>query len=292
MDRWFPKLGRVGATTDRAVCRRAGSTNRGPGRFANHSIRQGFVPGGVLAATVAFTLLGATSLAHQASASPPDRTPEVSLTGDGGAALALGVLWLVPAAFLSPASMKGSYTQPNDPSGLWAIDKVAVGPRNMTVSRTSDVVVGGLLAGGAAYAGLALADPDRRGRGAAVVESVLLTGAVVEWLKVGVGRDRPYTYDSLDGIGEDFAHRSFPSGHTAMAVATATSLTIGWARSGFLDSAGGKWATAGVWTAAVTTASLRVVSSSHFPTDVITSSAIAVGCALLVEGAREWTMAK
>jgi membrane-associated phospholipid phosphatase len=209
--------------------------------------------------------------------------------GDGGAALALGVLWLVPAAFMSPASMQGSYTQPNDPGGLWAIDKVAVGPRNMAVSQTSDVIVGGLLAGGAAYAGLALADPDRRGRGAAVVESVLLTGAVVEWLKVGVGRDRPYTYDSLDGIGEDFAHRSFPSGHTAMAVATATSLTVGWARSGFLDSDGGKWATAGVWTAAVTTASLRVVSSSHFPTDVLTSSAIAVGCTLLVEGMREWT---
>ncbi len=216
-----------------------------------------------------------------------DPAPPLRNWGDAMTSLTLGLGWLVPAVGLKPASLSMPHLSiPNDPKELFAIDRIAVGPRNLTLSKVSDGMVFGLLAGAAAQAAWLARDSGTRGRSAATVESLLLTGAVVEWLKVSVGRSRPYSYDHVISPKDDFAHRSFPSGHTAMAFGAALALTLSWRDNGFLNGAGGKAAAAGIWAAAASTASLRVASSSHFPTDVLASSGIAVLCGVIVEGVR------
>lgn len=262
----------------------AGVTIVGPSGYLQR--RTGNSPRGARARAMAW-LVACVALAMGVPALA-EPTPPLRAGIDGPVALGAGLAWLVPAVLLHPASMhSGPHLRPNDPLHLnFGIDRIAVGPRRGAIGRVSDVLVAGLLAGTVSDAAWSLRDREHQGRAAAITQSVLLTGAVVEWLKVAVGRERPYTYDSLEGIDDDFAHRSFPSGHTAMAMGSAMALTLAWRDSGFLQTTGGRWATAGVWTSAVATAGLRVASSNHFPTDVLTSTGIAVACALLVEGLR------
>jgi undecaprenyl-diphosphatase len=98
--------------------------------------------------------------------------------------------------------------------------------------------------------------------------ALILVGVLVNPLKLGVGRTRPYAALRFQMTGERderHSHRlSFPSGDTATAFAVATALlpVIGWPlRVLFLGSS-----------AAI--GALRVTALAHYPSDVLAGAAI------------------
>lgn len=120
-------------------------------------------------------------------------------------------------------------------------------------------------------------------------EAIALTGVVTGALKHAVGRPRPYT--SLAAADVDPGDRralaewmdasdralSFPSGHTSLAFAAATSLATVLS----LDAPRTRRARVVIalaWSlglaAAGTTAALRVVAGKHYPSDVVAGAAI------------------
>lgn len=77
---------------------------------------------------------------------------------------------------------------------------------------------------GSYFLGVVLKDGKLKKMGIYTVGSLLATGVVVQAIKYGVGRKRPYkSEDPMDFF--NFKHRSFPSGHTAAAFSLATMIT-------------------------------------------------------------------
>ncbi len=89
--------------------------------------------------------------------------------------------------------------------------------------------------------------------------SGLLTVGIVESLKRGVGEERPNGVD----------HRSFPSGHSALAFMTATMMAreYGWKSP---------WYTVGAYSLATATAMSRVVQNYHWAGDVLSGAGIGI----------------
>ena len=107
--------------------------------------------------------------------------------------------------------------------------------------------------------------------GVMFVETILLTQGTKQMIKTFVPRYRPYTYWS-EPMDDDYAD-SFPSGHTALtfAVCSFSAYTFG---KLFPES---EWKTAfGIasYSVATAVAVLRVVSGSHFASDVLTGALI------------------
>ena len=102
-----------------------------------------------------------------------------------------------------------------------------------------------------------------------------LAAASFGMLKFLTGRSRPdvgesaYDFHPLSGGG------SFPSGHSAMAFAMAT--TLG-------DASGSPWVTGGLYLFAAGTAWSRVYDERHWPSDVFFGAALGVMSAKLVNG--------
>jgi undecaprenyl-diphosphatase len=105
-------------------------------------------------------------------------------------------------------------------------------------------------------------------------EALLLTYGTKDLLKAVVPRHRPYTYFSPipDGEEDDY-YNSFPSGHTSLAFLGATFLSVTFA----LEYPDSRWR----WPVTVASYSLaagvgvsRVLSGSHFITDVLAGAAI------------------
>lgn len=130
--------------------------------------------------------------------------------------------------------------------------------------------------------------PDRLGtigtEGLVLAESLAMTLMVTSMVKTIVGRPRPYVFDS-DTSPEKRASRgareSFPSGHTSMAFAAATSYSYLFQKK-HPDSP----AVIPVWISSHLVASavafFRVEGGRHFWTDVLSGAAIGSAIGLLV----------
>jgi undecaprenyl-diphosphatase len=110
----------------------------------------------------------------------------------------------------------------------------------------------------------------------ASVESAALAVGATNFLKELIDRPRPIFYTDLALELDPADHDpSFPSGHTAVAFAVATSYVLS-------KSSPGTAARIGALAVAATVGAFRVASARHFPSDVVGGAALGVGSALLV----------
>ena len=105
-------------------------------------------------------------------------------------------------------------------------------------------------------------------------EAFLLTFGTKELLKNAIIRYRPYMYmgDIPAGNEKDY-YKSFPSGSTALAFLSAGFLSSTFSAE-YPDSPWKIPVIAGIYTLAAGIASFRIISGSHFMTDVLTGAAI------------------
>ncbi len=112
------------------------------------------------------------------------------------------------------------------------------------------------------------------------VGSLAITVVIAEGLKYGVNRQRPYEkYSFIHPYDASETGQSFPSGHTSIAFATATSLALEYK----------KWyvvVPAYVWAAGVGYS--RLYQGEHYPSDVIAGAVVGAGSAVL----SHWLTAK
>ena len=227
---------------------------------------------------------------------------DATITVGAGVPLLVLNRWVAPQLPLQPL--------PSEPPDLGRADALAHGQFAPRVATATDVMVAVAMAAGPLvalvdghWAARAASDHRRRAFltkwGTAVLveaEALALTGLVTSIMKYAVGRPRPYTSlgeaDVPARNRDELAHelqaadrsRSFPSGHSSMAFAAATSL----ATILTLDAPPtrrGKLVVALAWSigllTAGTTAALRVVAGKHYPSDILAGSAIgaAIGVA-------------
>lgn len=107
-----------------------------------------------------------------------------------------------------------------------------------------------------------------------IAGSVIVAAAVTEGLKVAINRERPYIKYPLDIYPYDNSEKgkSFPSAHTSLAFATATSLSL----------VCKKWyvvVPAYAWAAGVGYS--RLYQGEHYPSDVLAGAVVGVGSAWL-----------
>ena len=127
---------------------------------------------------------------------------------------------------------------------------------------------------------LAKHDPAGLTKILASAESVAIAAGVTVLVQEVIGRDRPVFYtDAGSGINPADVRPSFPSGHSAVAFALATSYVLS-------RAAPSRTVRVGAIAAASAVAVLRVASAKHFPSDVVGGAAVGVGSALLVHSIR------
>jgi membrane-associated phospholipid phosphatase len=112
-----------------------------------------------------------------------------------------------------------------------------------------------------------------------IAGSLLASTVITEGLKYLVNRPRPSTRDSLIIPASDMGSPSFPSGHTSIAFATATSLSMAFP----------KWyviAPSFLW--AGTVGFSRLYLGVHYPSDVLAGALVGSGSAWLSYKVNEW----
>ncbi len=103
--------------------------------------------------------------------------------------------------------------------------------------------------------------------------SIFVTAAITEGLKIAINRARPYeTYPNLIYPNSYEAGKSFPSAHTSLAFATATSLFIN-NKKWYIALPAYGWATSVAYS--------RLYLGEHYPTDVIAGAIVGAGSAWL-----------
>ncbi|HKC58456.1 MAG TPA: phosphatase PAP2 family protein [Myxococcales bacterium] len=132
------------------------------------------------------------------------------------------------------------------------------------------------------------ATPGAGARAIVIVgESVAVATALTQAIKFTAGRQRPYAHFqhfSMPGEGTAYdptpdANLSFPSGHTSLAAALGTSAAMV-ATLEQSSAAPWLWGAAGALT--VTTGALRMMSESHYFTDVLGGAVLGAGCGVLI----------
>jgi len=184
--------------------------------------------------------------------------------------------------------LMGTALADTQPTGLDALSPFEFRPRPAVVS---DVMVG---LGGASSLGLgaALTVQDRDWRtGAGTVAAMAVTASITEITKQLVQRRRPYTWDTnrtsfqADGycssppaVGDC---KSFFSGHTSMAAASAFSAVEALRSSGQLQShVGFAYGAAALYSVGVS--SFRVAAGKHYVSDVATGALVGAAVGILV----------
>lgn len=179
------------------------------------------------------------------------------------------LLTLFVLAFITAAVF--AYT-PLDKSTVNPLDRLLMTGYNATLDKTATVIDVVLAASPAVTA---LSGEGRIGTTAVMyAETFAFAWGAKEILKHTLSRARPYLYYSNPPEEKkDDWEKSFPSGHTTIAFASAvfTSYTF---RKYNPESPWRLPVTIGVYTLAATTAALRIMSGSHFLTDVIAGAAL------------------
>lgn len=152
-------------------------------------------------------------------------------------------------------------------------DNTFIGLSN-TVAPASVIVPAGILG-----AGLIMHDSTIKNKGLVIGASVAVTLGITAGLKYATNRTRPYiTYPNLDNVVHEETP-SFPSGHTSMSFATATSLSLAFP----------KWyviAPSYLWAGAVGYSRMHL--GVHYPTDVLGGAVVGAGSSYLCYKANQW----
>ena len=131
--------------------------------------------------------------------------------------------------------------------------------------------------------GLLNKDADMKKKGIFIGETFIVNAFVTTALKYSIKRDRPFvTYPDIDKQTSG-GSSSFPSGHTSIAFATATSLSMAFP----------KWyviAPSFVWASAVGYS--RMDLGVHYPSDVLAGAIIGSGSAYLTYKLNKWVNKK
>jgi len=130
-------------------------------------------------------------------------------------------------------------------------------------------------------AGLLINDEDLRTTGRQLFESILLSGLVVQGMKIVAGRARPYMNDGADDF--DFFKtnnddNSFPSGHTVVAFTISSVLA-----NRFKNT----YASIGFYSLASLTAYQRIQSGNHWFSDTFVAAAIGILIGSTITGLNE-----
>lgn len=201
-------------------------------------------------------------------------------------------LHLADAAVMaaSTAVIVGGYTVgttlihprcPCDPSRLNPIDRAVVGWNSRAAEYGSDALVG---LSYAAPLGLAAIDdgssPAFAEDSAIAAESILVSGAAVTVVKIGVQRPLPRVYAGQAPQLVDVAggYRSFYSGHVATAISGLAAASMTWnLRHG---PTAWPWVVTGLTAAAIGAG--RLAAGQHFPSDVAVGAVAGLGIGIAV----------
>lgn len=169
-----------------------------------------------------------------------------------------------------------SETYPLDSTDINRLDSFVMRPYNKTLSTVSTVTTAASLAMPAVL--LSAPSSEYLKIGIMYAETVALTYGIKELIKLIVPRERPYLY--YEGYPDDRvqsgdSHRSFLSGHTALAFAGASFTSYVFCKY----HPESKWkipVIATSYSLATATAVLRVASGNHFATDVLAGALLGV----------------
>jgi membrane-associated phospholipid phosphatase len=159
------------------------------------------------------------------------------------------------------------------------------GPNTRTIAQAFDkfgeptgmaVVLGGL-----GIAALATRDKGMVRTLVRTAGAVAIASGVSETFKYAIGRLRPYADPDRDALdfrpfrGAQLGTPSFPSGHTTVAFALATSLG---------DASHNRWVRLGLWGVAAGTGWARLQLDQHWVTDIVAGAAVGILSARFAEG--------
>src|SRR2546425_2075021 len=192
---------------------------------------------------------------------------------DGAWIAGAGALAVIPEALDLP---HGASPCPCDPATVWTVDRSALHTFSAGAGTASNALLVGVVGvtGFAAVAGRPAA--EARGNAVVMLDPLAWTAAATEWLKVAAHRSRPvlYTAAAPAAATDPDNRRSFPSGHTALAFAAATSYLV------IAQREHRRHATRNAvlaYAAAAGVGALRVAAGKHFPTDVAAGALVGGG---------------
>ena len=194
---------------------------------------------------------------------------------------AAGAGLTVSALFFSDSGAEWDGVQ-YDPGSLPAFDRPFAHAYSFGLDAAGDVLLGISMA--APLSLLAFAPEEWLPVSVMYAETLLLANGIKETLKNAVRRPRPFMYADnpprRDVESGDFL-RSFPSGHTTMAFASAAFFSYTFAE--YFPESPWRWpVVAVIFAFAAATAGLRMASANHFPTDVLAGALIGSAAGFLV----------
>lgn len=161
---------------------------------------------------------------------------------------------------------------------LNALDALAVCRYSKALDTASSVSVLAMMAATGGYA--LFAGEDRLVTGVMYMETLAWAFGVKELCKNLIPRERPYVYHDgypLEEIADGDYIRSFPSGHSTLAFASAAFL------SEVMDDSEWKLpVVAGSYALAAGIAAMRVASGNHHITDALAGAALGLACGYLI----------
>jgi membrane-associated phospholipid phosphatase len=191
----------------------------------------------------------------------------------------MGVIAVLPGVLRLPSGRPSC--APCSPSGLPGIDRWVVGKSSGLARGASTALLLGV-GGIATYLGAHdRSAPQARGNIAVMASSLSWTSASTAWLKVALQRKRPVLYagNAVAAASSPDSRRSFPSGHSALAFAAATSYVVMANREHLPHRARNALLLYG---GATGVGALRIVGGSHFPSDVLGGAVLGAGIGWLV----------
>lgn len=228
------------------------------------------VGGGFVAPTGAW----AQRLAEPAfpNASPPDSlAPYVP---SGARAAGHPIHWYEPLAVVGGLGLLSALDQP---VANHVRSHRSVGGQNVadTWSRFGTPLVYGPVTVGVIAGGLLARDHEVTQSGLRLAFSLALAGVANQGLKAVLGRERPNANTSAFDFDPLHVDAAFPSGHTTMAFAMATSLA---------DDVHPTWAKVGLYGVATGVAVSRVYQEKHWVSDVIGGAVLGIASAKFASG--------
>lgn len=127
---------------------------------------------------------------------------------------------------------------------------------------------------------------DGAGRRATVVvlESSIVSAALIQGVKFFAARKRPFVRygdgeaSGVYDVNDRDSHISYPSGHTAFATSLGVSLAM---TATLQESSAAPWLWGAAAAMSVTTATLRMIAEKHYFTDVLSGAAVGVACGVV-----------